>query len=108
MSNPTDQRRTCANCGHDHPATDVDVAGWCQRCRARLVRRSRLVARLVAFLFTLVMALLIYGQTRGDSGFLLGYVIFVVVSYFLVARITQRVAFEMLRARGVSPPPSGS
>lgn len=105
MNNPADQLRTCVNCGRDRPATQVDTRGWCQGCRAQLLRRSRFVARLVGFVFTLALATLIYSRTSGDSGFLLGYVVLIVATYFLVVRITQRVTFEVFRSRGVPPQP---
>ena len=95
----------CGNCGRSYPAKEVDGAGWCVRCRAQLVRRSGVMARLVAFVFTLALATLIYSRTAGDSSFLVMYVVLVVATYFLVARIAQRVAFEIFRSRGVPPPP---
>jgi hypothetical protein len=71
------------------------------------VRRSGLVARLIGFVFTLGLASLIYARTAGDSRFVLAYVVLIVVTYFLVVRITQRVVFEIFRSRGVPPPPIG-
>lgn len=64
-----------------------------------------MVARLIALVFTLGMAAFIYWQAAGTTNFLVGYVVLIVATYFLVARITQRVAFEVFRSRGVPPPP---
>lgn len=101
---PADEPKVCGNCGRSYPTKEIDGAGWCVRCRAELVRRSGMVARLVAFVFTLGLATVIYSRTSG-SNFLMMYVVAVFATYFLVARITQRVAFEVLRARGVPSPP---
>jgi hypothetical protein len=100
---PADEPRVCGNCGRSYPKKEVDGAGWCVRCRAELVRRSARVARLVAFVFTLGLATAIYSRTSG-SNFMMMYVVAVAATYFLVARITQRVAFEVFRARGVHSP----
>lgn len=103
---PAEEPKTCANCGRTYPAKEMDVGGWCVRCRAQLVRRSGLLARLIAFVFTLGLAALIYSRAAGNSTFLVAYVVLVVATYFLVVRIAQRVAFEILRSRGVPPPPA--
>lgn len=93
----------CANCSAVHPLEELDARGWCTACRTEVIARARRVAiaaGLLAGLATLVGVVLLTPSLR------IPVVVWVVVAaavYFVVFRIVRRVAFEIIRGRGVTP-----
>lgn len=77
---------------------------WCPECRREVIRRATRVARIIGLLTALSLALWIYSITGPAPRFLMAYVLMVVAAYFFLYKLTQRVAFEIIRARGVPPP----
>lgn len=98
-------RYPCRNCGREYPASQLDRRLWCPQCRAEVVRRSSIVARLVALGAALALAAWIFYLVGSSPRFLIVYVVMVVAAYLFIYKLTQRVAFEIIRARGVPPPP---
>jgi hypothetical protein len=79
---------------------------WCPSCRALVLPRAVRWARGLALLGTLVLIVWI-GLTIGPTTrFLVAWMAIVVATYFVLFRIARRVAFEVIRARGVSSPES--
>jgi hypothetical protein len=98
----SDRSATCRNCGR--PATRLDRQRWCDRCRREVVRRASRVARVVAIVAALLLMgwiVLVIGPT---PRFLMGWLVLIAAVYFFVYKLTQRVAFEVVRGRGVHPP----
>ena len=91
----------CHNCRELNVNTDLDKEGWCQKCRAVIVRRSALVARIVAALVLAAAAFWVF-SAQNLSRFLILWLVMLLGIYALVYKITQRVAFEVIRDRGVS------
>ena len=100
-----DSRLPCRNCGREHKPAALDRRLWCPDCRGEVVRRSAIVARITAFVFALGLAFWIYTLVGSAPRFLIIFVAMVVAAYFFVYKLTQRVAFEVIRSRGVPPPP---
>lgn len=95
----------CRNCEREFPVTELDKRMWCAECRARVIRRSSFVARVVAFIGALGLSIWIYYLVGPAPRFLVVYLVMVVAAYIFLYKLTQRVAFEVIRARGVPPPP---
>ena len=100
-----DTQHPCRNCGREWPPAQLDRRFWCPDCRAVVVRRSATIARFTALAVALGLTFWIYTLVGSTPQFLLVYIVMVVLAYFFVRRLTQRVAFELIRARGVPPPP---
>ena len=102
----TENEVACTNCRQPREPTSLDQFGWCGRCRGVVIRRATLAARLVA---ALGLAGAAYGVLAGiDPGprTLIIWIVLLVAFYGVLYKVTQRVAFEMIRARGVPPPES--
>jgi hypothetical protein len=76
---------------------------WCPACRQQVVRRSARWARAIAILATLGVGLWI-ALTIRPTRFMVVWMAILIAIYVLVSRIVQRVAFEIIRARGVPAP----
>lgn len=95
----------CANCGREHPATEMDPAGWCAGCRREVVRRATIAAHgmaALAALLTLAWVVMLVQPER----FVVVWMLLVGLVYFVLYKLVRRVAFEVIRGRGVTPPDS--
>jgi hypothetical protein len=81
----------------------LDRRMWCPDCRAVVIRRSTRFARVLAFLTALALGIWIFSLVGSSPRFLMVYIIMIVAAYFFVYKLTQRVAFEIIRERGVPP-----
>ncbi|MEX2569989.1 MAG: hypothetical protein WD737_01720 [Gemmatimonadota bacterium] len=97
----------CANCGREFPTTDLDRRLWCPDCRKAVIRRATWAGQAVGLVTALALSIWIYTLVGPAPRFLIVYVIMIVAAYFFLYKLTQRVAFEIIRSRGV-PPPEGS
>lgn len=100
----SDGTATCRNCGQLRPAERLDRVRWCDRCRREVVRRATVAARLVAIAGSLLLIGWILAFVGPSSRFLMGWLVLIAGVYFFVYKLTQRVAFEIIRSRGVPPP----
>ena len=96
---------TCRNCGRERPAERLDRLRWCDLCRREVVRRASVVARIAAFIGTLLLVGWVVTVVGPSPRFLVGWLVLIAIVYFFVYKLTQRIAFEVIRSRGVPPPP---
>jgi hypothetical protein len=96
----------CRNCGRTYPGDRLDRLRWCERCRAEVVRRATRVSRIVAVSGAALLLLWIFATVGSAPRFLVGWLALVVATYFFLYTLVRRVAFEVIRGRGV-PPPEG-
>jgi hypothetical protein len=96
----------CRNCAQPRDAAALDQFGWCTRCRAVVIRRATLAARLVGALGLAGAAYWVFAAVDPGPRTLIVWLILLVAVYGLLYKVTQRVAFEVIRARGVRPPES--
>jgi hypothetical protein len=93
----------CPNCQRPHPADQLGPDGWCHDCRHQVVRRATRVGYLVG-----VLAALLVAGVEAALGlslrFLIAWIAIAGGAAFFAFKITQRVAFEYIRSRGVPPP----
>ena len=94
----------CRNCGRRVSEASVDPDGWCNACRKEVVRRATLVARIVALLGALLVGLWVAAVSRPDSRLLMLWLLLIAVVYFVLYKLARRVAFEVIRSRGVRAP----
>lgn len=97
-------RARCANCGREVPAVDLDPGGWCATCRAEVVRRATLIARIIGGLGALMVGLWVVVVVLPGARLLLIWLLLVAAVYFLLYKLARRVSFEVIRSRGVPPP----
>ncbi len=103
MRASSDRSGTCRNCGRERPADRLDRLRWCDRCRREVVRRSSVVARMVAIAGALLTMAWIFFFIGPSPRFLMGWLVLIAALYFFLSKLTQRVAFEVIRGRGVPP-----
>ena len=94
----------CRNCAQPREASTLDQYGWCPRCRGVVIRRATLAARIVGALGLAGAAYWVFSTIDPGPRSLIVWLILLVAVYALLYKVTQRVAFEVIRARGVNPP----
>lgn len=99
------QEATCHNCRRPREATSLDQFGWCERCRRVVIRRATLAARVVAALGLGIGAFFVFSEVDPGPRSLILWLVLLLALYALLYKVTQRVAFEVVRSRGVAPPP---
>lgn len=99
-----DRLLECRNCERLYPANELDRLRWCQSCRQIVIRRANLWARGAGLLAALATAIWVLAGTGPSPTFpfVLWLVLIAAVFYF-VMKIVRRIAFEVIRNRGVPP-----
>lgn len=94
----------CRNCRRPEPAGRLDQYGWCPACRAVVIRRATVVAHASAVVVSLLLAAAVLAYADPAPRFLMPWLLLVGVVHFLLFRVVRRVAFAVIRGRGVPPP----
>lgn len=97
--------RPCANCRAIRTADELDQNDWCTACRREVVRRATTVGRVVGVLGALAVAAVLFATVDINPRFLAGWLVLIAGVHLFLYRLVRRVAFEMIRSRGVPPPP---
>ncbi|CAN5819623.1 hypothetical protein BH23GEM3_BH23GEM3_10800 [soil metagenome] len=92
---------TCRNCGRTWAEDELDDQRWCASCRQVVIHRASLWARGVALLSALLAGLWVAFVIGPSTRFLIVWMVILAAIYVLVSKIVKRVAFEIIRARGV-------
>ncbi len=82
----------------------MDRYRWCNGCRAVVIRRATLAARIIGALALAAAATWVFAVVAPGPRSLIVWLVLLGAVYFIVYKITQRVAFEIIRSRGVPPP----
>lgn len=77
---------------------------WCPDCRREVIRRATVFGRIAGALAAIGLALYVFSLVGTSSRFMMAYFVMIAAAYFFVYKLTQRVAFEIIRSRGVPPP----
>jgi hypothetical protein len=96
----------CRNCGQPREATSLDQFEWCERCRKVVIARATIAARVVGAIGLAIGAYLVFARVSPGPRSLILWLLLLVAVYALLYKVTQRVAFEVIRSRGVKPPES--
>jgi DNA-directed RNA polymerase subunit RPC12/RpoP len=94
----------CQNCGREFPGSKLDRRLWCQECRRVVVRRATWVGQTVGVVAALSLGAYVFSVVGSSPRFMMAYLIMIAAAYFFLYKLTQRVAFEIIRGRGVPPP----
>jgi hypothetical protein len=95
---------TCANCQREVPNDELDRFRWCGECRRAVVRRATFWARLVGIAAAALLAAWILLAISPSGRFVVGWMAIIAATYYLSFKISRRVAFDLIRARGITPP----
>jgi hypothetical protein len=95
--------RSCRNCGRETREGRLDAQRWCNRCRDIVKRRASRWARVVAVLTTVLVGMAIASAVGPVPRLLVLWALLLVAVYAFVFVLGRRVAFEIIRARGVEP-----
>lgn len=93
----------CRNCGKPIEKEDSERSRLCRSCRGEVIRRATLWSRIAGVIVATVLAFYVFGVVQPGERFLIGWVALVVLSYFGVAKLTRRIAYDLIRSRGVPP-----
>ena len=96
---------TCRNCGRTRTGEKPDNAGWCAACRAETVRRATVPAWLATVVFLAALVAVMWWAGAWTSRFVVMWLALAALAAFGAFKVARRVAFEVVRARGVTPPP---
>lgn len=99
----TSRTLPCRNCGRDTPEQSLDDKRWCESCRSEVVRRATRWGRGVALLSALLLGIWIAYGIGPSERFLIVWMVLVAATYVFVSKLVRRVAFEIIRGRGVPP-----
>jgi DNA-directed RNA polymerase subunit RPC12/RpoP len=94
----------CRNCGREFPGARLDRRMWCPDCRKEVIRRATRIGQAVGIVSALALMAWIFSLVGPSPRFMMVYLIMIVAAYFFLFKLTQRVAFEIIRGRGVPPP----
>jgi hypothetical protein len=94
----------CRNCKRVFARDRLDRQRWCDECRSVVVRRATVVGRLTGLAAALLLMTWIFMTVGATPRFFVGWLALVVATYFVLYTLTRRVAFEVIRGRGVPPP----
>ena len=97
-------QQPCRNCRQPRDETDLDAYGWCEACRAVIIRRATLAARFVAVLGASGFGIWVFSAAEPGPRSLIFWLVLIVAVYYVLYKLTQRVSFEIIRSRGVPPP----
>ena len=95
---------SCRNCGRAVHADALDSGGWCQRCRAELVRRSSRAAWLPALGLGVLYVALLWTFGLFYSRFIIVWLALGVALVWVTYKVSRRVLFDVIRGRGVPAP----
>jgi hypothetical protein len=102
---PGEPTFVCPNCGRTRVGETPDPAGWCAACRGEVVRRATRMARVAAVLAAALAALVLGWTGAFSSLFMVGWLALAALVVYGVFKVARRVAFDVVRSRGVTPPP---
>lgn len=93
----------CRNCGKPIAKADGKRSRLCRLCRDEVIRRATLWSRIAGVIVAAMLAFYIFGVVQPGERFLIGWVALLVLAYFGVSKLTRRIAYDLIRSRGVPP-----
>lgn len=90
----------CRQCGREPADGRTDAAGWCDACRAGVVRRATPLALAAAAAFSVAyLAVLGWTGALHSTNFVVFWLALGALLAFGTYKVARRVAFDVLRAR---------
>lgn len=94
----------CRNCGTPFREDETpDFHGWCDACRGEVVRRSTRVAILPALVVLGLYLWLLVWMGMLESRLLVVWLALGAALAYAAFKVARRVAFDVIRSRGVRP-----
>jgi hypothetical protein len=97
----------CRRCGARRPRDELDRDLWCPTCAAQVRARARRWGRGAGLVAAVALALWTALVVRPAAPYRWWWVLPVLLTYLLVARIVAAVVLGIERSRGVRSPPAG-
>ncbi len=94
----------CARCGRDREGKP-DPAGWCDECRAGVVRQAEPMARAAGVVFAAALVATLWATGALVSRFLVVWLVVAGLVSFLAFKVARRIAFDWYRGRSAPPAP---
>lgn len=101
---PDDRSVACRNCGRLFADDALDAKRWCEECRAVVIRRARLWGRAAGLLAALLLGAWIVLAIDPELIPVVLWMVLIGATYVFVSTLVRRIAFEIIRGRGVPPP----
>ena len=95
----TDPPFDCSRCGRTVRGQKPDDAGWCEGCRAELIRRSTRMAYVPAVVVALLYLWLLAWSGLLESPLMAFWVALGGLLAFVAYKVGRRVFFDVLRGR---------
>jgi hypothetical protein len=99
----SERTAACRNCDRQFPESRLDARRWCPTCRAEVIRRASIAGRITGIVGALALMTFVFATVGSAPRFVIGWLALVVAVYFFLAKLATRVAFEVIRGRGVPP-----
>lgn len=96
----------CRKCGRRVEGQKPDAAGWCDACRAELIRRATRLAYLPALVVAVLYLWLLVWSGLLESPMMAFWVAVGAVLAFVAYKVGRRVFFDVLRGRPTGDPKS--
>jgi len=95
----------CRQCGREPAEGKTDAAGWCEECRAGVVRRATPLAFAAAAAFSVAyLAVLWWTGALHSTNFVVFWLAMGALLAFGTYKVARRVAFDVIRARAARAP----
>ncbi|HEU0078683.1 MAG TPA: hypothetical protein VFQ76_13610 [Longimicrobiaceae bacterium] len=102
---PHDPHAVCRQCGRAPAEGKTDAVGWCDECRAGVVRRATPVAYAVAGAFSVAYLLALWWTGALQStNFVVFWLALGALLAFGTYKVARRVAFDVIRSRTARSP----
>ncbi|MET0399947.1 MAG: hypothetical protein ABW277_24370 [Longimicrobiaceae bacterium] len=95
----------CRQCGREPAEGKTDAAGWCEECRAGVVRRATPLALAAAAAFSVAYLLALWWTgALHSTNFVVFWLAVGALLAFGTYKVARRVAFDVIRSRAARTP----
>lgn len=102
MSNG-ERSAACRNCGRLREESALDATRWCESCRAVVIHRASLWGRALGLLIASLLGAWIFLAIDPEIIPVVVWLVLIAATYVFVSKLVRRIAFEIIRGRGVPP-----
>lgn len=81
----------------------MDNRHWCESCRRQVIRRAMLWGHGIALSTTLLLGAWIVFNISPERTPVVIWLVLLAMTYFFILKFVRRIAFEIVRGRGVPP-----
>ena len=97
---PHDPHAVCRQCGREPAEGKTDAEGWCDECRAGVVRRATPLAFAASTVFSVAYLLALWWTgALHSTNFVVFWLALGALLAFGTYKVARRVAFDVIRSR---------